>query len=88
MFARYMQHTALNCTAIEAEFQVAYGRKVRYDHSLGRVRVNWDNSIKGAKTVKERKERDERQRREQVTASEAEAAREAEDEEPADRTEM
>lgn len=42
---------------MEAEFQVAYGRKVRYDCQLGRVRVLWDYALKGAKTQAEKRKR-------------------------------
>lgn len=59
MLARYLQHTAFTCTAMEAEFQVAYGRKVRYDCQLGRVRALWDYALKGAKTQAEKRKRGE-----------------------------
>lgn len=59
MLARYLQHTAFTCTAMEAEFQVVWGRKVRYDSVLGRVRATYDHALKGAKTQAEKRKRGE-----------------------------
>lgn len=59
MLARYLQHTAFTCTAIEAEFQVAWGRRVRYDAQLGRVRATWEYALRGARTQAEKRRRGE-----------------------------
>lgn len=40
-----------------------FGRKVRYDAALGRVRLNWDHAIRGAATVRRRR-KEERERAE------------------------
>ncbi|KAK5069854.1 hypothetical protein LTR64_007963 [Lithohypha guttulata] len=58
-FARYLQHTFCTSKVMDAEVQVAWGRKVRYDNILGRVRPVWDNALKGAKTQKLKRERGE-----------------------------
>ncbi|KAK5954066.1 hypothetical protein OHC33_004637 [Knufia fluminis] len=59
MFARYMAQTAFGSTIMDAEVQVAFGRKVRYDSVLGRVRALWDYALKGAKTQRAKRERGE-----------------------------
>lgn len=59
IFARYIQHTAFTARAIDAEIQVVWGRKLRFDTTLGRVRPVWDYALKGAKTQKAKRERGE-----------------------------
>ena len=44
---------------MDAEVQVAFGRKVRYDSVLGRVRLLWDYALRGARTQREKRERGE-----------------------------
>lgn len=44
---------------MDAEIQVAFGRKVRYDAVLGRVRALWDYALKGARTQRAKRERGE-----------------------------
>lgn len=48
--AQYVWFSAFRASAMEAEFQVAYGRKVRYDSTIGRIRATYDYALKGAKT--------------------------------------
>lgn len=57
--ARYLQQSAFTCTAMEGEFQIAWGRKVRFDAVLGRVRAVYDHALKGAKTQAEKRKRGE-----------------------------
>jgi len=59
MFARYMANTSFSTNVMDAEIQVAFGRKVRYDAVLGRVRALWDYALKGARTQKAKRERGE-----------------------------
>lgn len=54
-----MQHTIFTSRAIDAEIQVVWGRKLRFDPVLGRVRPLWDYALKGAKTQKAKRERGE-----------------------------
>jgi len=44
---------------MDAEIQVAFGRKVRYDAVLGRVRALYDYALKGARTQRAKRERGE-----------------------------
>lgn len=50
-----MQQTALTTAVVAAEVQCVFGRKVRYDAGLGRVRLNWDYAIRGAETMRRRR---------------------------------
>lgn len=57
--ARYMQQTFCTSKVMDTEIQVAYGRKVKYDAQLGRIRQVYDYALKGAKTQKLKRERGE-----------------------------
>lgn len=59
MFARYMANTCFSTNVMDAEIQLVFGRKVRYDAVLGRVRALWDYALKGARTQKAKRERGE-----------------------------
>lgn len=59
ILARYMQHTALTSGLMDAEIQCVWGRKVRYDAILGRVRCLWNSALKSAKTMRAKRERGE-----------------------------
>lgn len=54
-----MQHTIFTARAIDAEIQTVWGRKLRFDPVLGRVRPVWDYALKGAKTQRLKRERGE-----------------------------
>ena len=69
IFARYMQHTFFKSSLVEAEIQCVWGRKVRWDNVLGRVRAVWDYALKGAKTQREKRERGDYNRPKNVVTS-------------------
>lgn len=54
-----MQYSIFVSRAIDAEIQTVWGRKLRFDPTLGRVRPVWDYALKGAKTQRAKRERGE-----------------------------
>ena len=64
-----MQHTFFRSSLVEAEIQCVWGRKVRWDGALGRVRALWDYALKGAKTQREKRERGDYNRPKNLGAS-------------------
>ena len=57
IFARYIQQTSLTTQVIDADIQVVWGRKLKYDRTLERARPLWDYALKGAKTQKAKRAR-------------------------------
>ena len=62
MFARYMQQTAFRANAMDAEFQIAFGKRVRYDWAIGRIRLVSHHAVQSARTAREKREKNEHTR--------------------------